>query len=316
MFLGRFWDGRSPTFQKASFSLFHMAGVAGAIAGMRRVQQNRAHNAAQQRQYERPMVSVAPAEYIYNGMLRHVIYEALPQPEEDVEARIMRQRAQADYELLVSLPTHKWSETESSEECAICLCAFAFGDKVKTLPCPGRHQFHARCVRACFQHKQSCPVCRFECTSSTGTRPAALVGASATQTPELDLQAVMRSAEGRRRMLDFAATQYNDENVLFYLALQRYKAESDETARADIGRRILENFIAIGAESEVALPVRVSQRYRGHRNDTPFTVGLFDEAEAETWKLLEETLAQYQQSADADLLLAQHPELGLIVRNL
>ena len=81
---------------------------------------------------------------------------------EDAALRERRQQAQASYELLVSIPTHLFEEGERPGECAVCLSTFAEGEKLKTLPCPGRHRFHTRCLRACLQHKESCPVCRFE----------------------------------------------------------------------------------------------------------------------------------------------------------
>ena len=80
-----------------------------------------------------------------------------------------RDEKKALYELLVSIPTHLHKvAAEDVGECAICLCAYEDGDRIKRLPCEGRHGFHSRCLRQWLQAQRSCPVCRFELTGQCG----------------------------------------------------------------------------------------------------------------------------------------------------
>jgi hypothetical protein len=44
--------------------------------------------------------------------------------------------------------------------CSICLGEFVPGESIRTLPCPGRHPFHALCVDKWLMTKDSCPNCR------------------------------------------------------------------------------------------------------------------------------------------------------------
>jgi Ring finger domain len=46
-----------------------------------------------------------------------------------------------------------------SDECPICLAAFAHGDKVRVLP-QCSHVFHASCVDTWLVSRSSCPTCR------------------------------------------------------------------------------------------------------------------------------------------------------------
>ena len=94
-----------------------------------------------------------------------------------IEEREKARKAQQLYELLVSFPTHTHASNDdvkdSETECAICLAAFATGDRLKRLSCAGGHCFHSRCLRQWFQTslpsgKTQCPVCRHECGAGGG----------------------------------------------------------------------------------------------------------------------------------------------------
>ena len=79
----------------------------------------------------------------------------------------MRQ-AQVRYELLVSIPTRVFSEADRDVvgECAICLGAFAAGEKMKLLPCASQHRFHAACLRKWFERQTCCPICRVDASTA------------------------------------------------------------------------------------------------------------------------------------------------------
>lgn len=48
----------------------------------------------------------------------------------------------------------------TTTECAICMEAFAEGDKVRTLSC--LHCYHADCVDQWLASSQTCPMCKYE----------------------------------------------------------------------------------------------------------------------------------------------------------
>jgi hypothetical protein len=80
-----------------------------------------------------------------------------------------KRREQDRYELLLSIPTRIIQANDSAvgADCAICLSQFAAGEKLKTLPCSGKHIFHSSCVRQCFQQQSCCPICREDTAQAT-----------------------------------------------------------------------------------------------------------------------------------------------------
>ena len=44
--------------------------------------------------------------------------------------------------------------------CVICLGRFKNGHRVRTLPSPGRHTYHAGCIESWLRLKSSCPTCK------------------------------------------------------------------------------------------------------------------------------------------------------------
>ncbi|XBJ11087.1 hypothetical protein VPH35_015842 [Triticum aestivum] len=71
--------------------------------------------------------------------------------------------------VLRSLPVEVYGSGEVIDDvCAICLCEFVDGEKVRVLPQCG-HGFHVRCVDAWLVSHSSCPTCRRPV--STGAPP-------------------------------------------------------------------------------------------------------------------------------------------------
>mmetsp|Transcript_32901 Transcript_32901/g.98162 ORF Transcript_32901/g.98162 Transcript_32901/m.98162 type:complete len:186 (+) Transcript_32901:589-1146(+) len=67
--------------------------------------------------------------------------------------------------VVAALPTASCGAGETGEDCAICLCAFAEGEKATTLPCG--HRYHTACIETWLlgrgrggQGPNMCPLCK------------------------------------------------------------------------------------------------------------------------------------------------------------
>ncbi|KAG6915628.1 hypothetical protein DXG01_010667 [Tephrocybe rancida] len=84
-----------------------------------------------------------------------------------------------------SHPTKKsnnrpWFETQL--ECAICLCEFEKGDRIRVLPC--HHIFHLDEIDEwLIQRKKLCPVCKSDVTQPSPAAPVEIRNPADTQTP-------------------------------------------------------------------------------------------------------------------------------------
>mmetsp|Transcript_63691 Transcript_63691/g.151862 ORF Transcript_63691/g.151862 Transcript_63691/m.151862 type:complete len:236 (-) Transcript_63691:16-723(-) len=48
----------------------------------------------------------------------------------------------------------------SQDSCAICLCEYSDGERLRVLPCEGNHAFHEQCLKRWLQRNPTCPMCR------------------------------------------------------------------------------------------------------------------------------------------------------------
>jgi len=64
---------------------------------------------------------------------------------------------------LDDLPTRKYKGEPlpaGCTECSICLCSYAAGEELRTLPC--LHFFHKKCIDVWLKDHRQCPICKFE----------------------------------------------------------------------------------------------------------------------------------------------------------
>lgn len=64
--------------------------------------------------------------------------------------------------LLTQLPEVPYRETsdEAYRSCSVCLMDYEPQEQVLILPC--FHRFHPACIKAWFEHKSTCPVCKLD----------------------------------------------------------------------------------------------------------------------------------------------------------
>jgi len=66
-----------------------------------------------------------------------------------------------DPEIVQNLPTIPAEQVHVSA-CAICTVDITLGEDILILKCPGRHHFHAQCIKSWLIQKVNCPICRSE----------------------------------------------------------------------------------------------------------------------------------------------------------
>lgn len=71
---------------------------------------------------------------------------------------VSKKRLAASRKDISKIAIQKASPADSSERCCICLCDIEVGEKIRVLPCPGSHRFHANCVKEWLTHNGCCPI--------------------------------------------------------------------------------------------------------------------------------------------------------------
>lgn len=94
----------------------------------------------------------------------------------------------------------------------------------------------------------------------------------------------MRSPGGRKIFRDFLRCEYSEENILFWLACEELKKQTNPEAIEEKARFIYEDYISILSPKEVSLDSRVREIVnRNMVEPTPYT---FDEAQLQIYTLM------------------------------
>ncbi|KAL4721738.1 hypothetical protein ACJJTC_008225, partial [Scirpophaga incertulas] len=91
----------------------------------------------------------------------------------------------------------------------------------------------------------------------------------------------MRSTAGRKVFRDFLRGEYSEENIMFWLACEELKRETDPDAVEEKARFIYEDYISILSPKEVSLDSRVREIV--NRNMVEPTPHTFDEAQLQIY---------------------------------
>ncbi|KAJ8936683.1 hypothetical protein NQ318_012502, partial [Aromia moschata] len=95
---------------------------------------------------------------------------------------------------------------------------------------------------------------------------------------------LMRSAAGRKIFRDFLRGEYSEENILFWLACEELKKETNPEVVEEKARIIYEDYISILSPKEVSLDSRVREIV--NRNMVEPTPNTFDDAQLQIYTLM------------------------------
>ncbi|KAL5274983.1 RGS20 family protein [Megaselia abdita] len=95
---------------------------------------------------------------------------------------------------------------------------------------------------------------------------------------------LMKSSRGRKVFRDFLKCEYSEENILFWLACEDLKHETNQDTIGEKARHIYDDYISILSPKEVSLDSRV--RDLVNKNMVEPTPNTFDEAQLQIYTLM------------------------------
>uniref|UniRef100_A0A673BSS8 RGS domain-containing protein n=1 Tax=Sphaeramia orbicularis TaxID=375764 RepID=A0A673BSS8_9TELE len=101
----------------------------------------------------------------------------------------------------------------------------------------------------------------------------------------MSFEKVMKSAAGRGCFRQFLRTEFSEENMMFWLACEELKKETNKTVVEEKVRQIYEDFISILSPKEVSLDSRVREVI--NRNMLEPTSHTFDDAQQQIYTLMQ-----------------------------
>ncbi|XP_047424157.1 regulator of G-protein signaling 20 [Mugil cephalus] len=101
----------------------------------------------------------------------------------------------------------------------------------------------------------------------------------------ISFEKVMKSAAGRSCFRQFLRTEFSEENMMFWLACEELKKETNKTVVEEKVRQIYEDFISILSPKEVSLDSRVREVI--NRNMLEPTSQTFDDAQQQIYTLMQ-----------------------------
>uniref|UniRef100_A0A4W5NYF6 Regulator of G protein signaling 20 n=1 Tax=Hucho hucho TaxID=62062 RepID=A0A4W5NYF6_9TELE len=125
----------------------------------------------------------------------------------------------------------------------------------------------------------------------------------------MSFERLMKSSAGRGCFRQFLRTEFSEENMMFWLACEELKKETNKTVVEEKVRQIYEDFISILSPKEVSLDSRVRDVI--NKNMLEPTSHTFEDAQHQIYTLMQrDSYPRYMNStAYADLLqdLAEQP---------
>ncbi|XP_053169504.1 regulator of G-protein signaling 20 isoform X2 [Hemicordylus capensis] len=94
----------------------------------------------------------------------------------------------------------------------------------------------------------------------------------------------MRTPAGRNAFREFLRTEFSEENMLFWMACEDLKRESNKSIIQEKARRIYEDYVSILSPKEVSLDSRVREVI--NRNMLEPSKHSFDDAQLQIYTLM------------------------------
>ncbi|KAJ8010350.1 hypothetical protein DPEC_G00074150 [Dallia pectoralis] len=118
----------------------------------------------------------------------------------------------------------------------------------------------------------------------------------------MSFERLMKSPAGRRCFRQFLRTEFSEENMMFWLACEELKKETNKTVVEEKVRQIYEDFISILSPKEVSLDSRVRDMI--NKNMLEPTSHTFEDAQQQIYTLMQrDSYPRYINSTNyADLL--------------
>uniref|UniRef100_A0A3B4AI95 RGS domain-containing protein n=1 Tax=Periophthalmus magnuspinnatus TaxID=409849 RepID=A0A3B4AI95_9GOBI len=101
----------------------------------------------------------------------------------------------------------------------------------------------------------------------------------------VSFEKLMKSASGRSCFRQYLRTEFSEENMMFWLACEELKKETNKTVVEEKVRQIYEDFISILSPKEVSLDSRVRDVI--NRNMLEPTSHTFDDAQQQIYTLMQ-----------------------------
>lgn len=95
----------------------------------------------------------------------------------------------------------------------------------------------------------------------------------------------MTSSVGREVFRDYLRSEYSEENMLFWLAVESLRKETDSQIIEDKARLIYEDYISILSPKEVSLDSRVRDDINRNMSVRPSSQ-MYDEAQVQIYTLM------------------------------
>ncbi|XP_058495081.1 regulator of G-protein signaling 20 [Solea solea] len=101
----------------------------------------------------------------------------------------------------------------------------------------------------------------------------------------MSFERLMKSAAGRAAFRQFLRTEFSEENIMFWLACEELKKETNKTVVEEKVRQIYEDFVSILSPKEVSLDSRVREVI--NRNMLEPTSHTFEDAQQQIYTLMQ-----------------------------
>uniref|UniRef100_A0A8C9Y0T9 Regulator of G protein signaling 17 n=1 Tax=Sander lucioperca TaxID=283035 RepID=A0A8C9Y0T9_SANLU len=110
-------------------------------------------------------------------------------------------------------------------------------------------------------------LCQYDCVCQSHTHECLHLFMSDCRQPSLDeallwarsFEMMLRSREGREVFREFLRSEYSEDNLLFWMACEELKKETDPLVVEEKSRIIYEDYVSILSPKEVSLDSRVRE---------------------------------------------------------